>query len=61
MALVHLTGIATDLHREAAPALERGHAPGSPRPFDHAYGFRPSGRKLDDEAILRLDLPREDR
>jgi diamine N-acetyltransferase len=38
-----------------------GQGPGSPRPFYEAYGFRPTGRMLDHEDILRLDLATEDR
>ena len=32
---------------------------GSPQPFYERYGFRPTGRIVDDEIVLRLDLPRD--
>ena len=38
-----------------------GQGPGTPQPFYEAYGFRPTGQMLDDEAILRLDLTTHDR
>ena len=38
-----------------------GQGPGTPQPFYEAYGFRPTGQLLDEEAILRLDLTTHDR
>ena len=38
-----------------------GQGPESPQPFYEAYGFRPTGRMVDHEALLRLDLGTEDR
>lgn len=32
---------------------------GSPQPFYERYGFRLTGRIVDDEIVLRLDLPRD--
>jgi diamine N-acetyltransferase len=38
-----------------------GQGEGSPQPFYERYGFIATDRIIDDEVVLRLDLPRKDR
>jgi diamine N-acetyltransferase len=47
--------------RPGANALwvSAGQGEGSPQPFYERYGFVPTDRSIEDEVVLRLDLPKE--
>jgi len=47
-------------HRPGADVLYTsvGQGEGSPQPFYERYGFAATGRVVEDEVVLRLDLPR---
>jgi len=38
--------------------VSAGQGPGTPQPFYERYGFVPTGRVVDGEVVLKLDLPR---